>query len=347
MLRTVFDHIRESSTIYDTDTIIEMLKVLHYYGARNEDILVLLGEELASRISSMPIRVQYKAFNVLLKLNLDHLMHASPDTHSLVDDFKLKSESTKCVAHVMQFFKQKSCSLELEESLQHYVIANSSKLSLRDVCQVLSVMVEKDVATPDVLRALAKAVSSILMQDISLEDRSLVWGGDYRISLINLFWGFGKVCFYDEELFASFASLLLGKPDFLLQRPLFFVALSWCCAKARFYSEPVMQSIAEYSLRNLTKFKYRDLALLAYSFASLNYRHHDLLKSAMDRILGDPNHSADIQTCWMTAWAAMVMEQYPVELLSHMLTDNYMKSKLFYYMGTSRGLSWNLPCTCS
>jgi hypothetical protein len=335
MLSTVYDHIRENYMIYDTDTIIEMLTVLHCYGVRNKDILVLLGEELASRTSSMPIRIQYKAFNVLMKLNLDHLMHACPDTNSLVDDLRLRSESSECVAHIMQFFKHMSWSIEVEESLQHYVIANSLKLNLRDICQVLSVMVEKEVATHDVQRALAKAVSSILTQDISIEDRSLVWGGDYRASLISLFWVFGKVCFYDEELFASFASLVLGRPDFLLQRPLFFVALSWCCAKARFYSEPVMQSIAEYSLRNLTKFKYRDLALLVYSFASLNCPHHDLLKSTMYRILRDPNHIADIQTCWMTAWAAMVMEQYPVKLLSHMLTDEYLKSKLhcIYCMG--------------
>ena len=321
-----------------------MLNILHYYRVKNEDVLVPLGEELASRISSMPVRVQHKAFHTLLKLNLDHLIHAchSLDTSSLVDDLNLKSESTKCVARVMQFFQNKSLSTELEESLQHYVISNSFKLSLRDLCQVLSIMIEKKVATDDVLTALAKAVSSILMQDISIEDRWLVWGGDYRVTLVNLFWGFGKACFYDEELFAAFATLLLGKRDLLLERPLFFIALSWCCAKARFYSEPLMQSIAEYSLRNLMKFKHRDLALLVYSFATLNCRHKDLLKSAIDRIVSDPNHDTDIQTCWMTAWAAMVMEQYPVDLLSQMLTDDYMKSKLLTVWGSEYLIAGNV-----
>ena len=328
MLSTVVGHIHDNSMIYNTDTIIEMLEVLRYYRVKNKDILIPLGEELVSRISSMPIRVQYKAYDVLLKLDLDHLMHSCPslDTDSLFDDLKLKSESAKSVAHIMQFFKHKS---EVKESLQHYVITNSFKLSLRDISQVLNVIIEKKVATPDILRALAKAVSSILMQDISVKDRWLVWGGDYDSSLNSLLWGFGKVCFYDEELFAAFTNLMLGKLDLLLQKPNFFTALSWCCAKGRFYSEPVMQSIAEYSLRNLTEFNHRDISLLVYSFAVLNCRHYDLLKSAIDKVLNHPSHITDIQASWVTAWAAIVLEQYPVELLSQILTDNFMKSKLF------------------
>ena len=336
VLSTFVGHIHENSTIYNTDAIIEMLEVLCYYGAKNEDILVPLGEELASRISSMPIHVQNKACHILQKLNLDHLMHTccSLGTDSLVDDLKLKSESAKSVAHMMQFFKHKSWSTELEESLRHYVITNSFKLSLRDIVQMLNVIVEKEVATPDVLTALAKAVSNILMQDISMKERRLVWGRDYDLSLISLFWAFGKLRFYNEELFAAFATLVLGKPDLLLQSPHFFTALSWCCAKARFYSEPVMQSIAEYSLRNLTKFNHRDIGLLVYSFAALNCKHHDLLEAAIDKVLSGPSPIANAQVYWTIAWAAMVLEQYPVELLSQMLTDDYMKGTLF--------LVWNL-----
>ena len=330
-LCTIFGHIRESFATYNTNTIIELLRLLHDYEVKDEDILVPLGKELTSRIPSLPLRFQYTALQILLKLNLDHLVEScgSLDTNSLVNALNLESESTKKIANVMQLSKSNSWSTKLGESLQQYVLTDSFKLNLQDIRQILSVMIEKKIASSDVLRAFAKAVSSILMLDIAVEDRWTVWGSYYPLTINYLLWAFGKMEFYDEELFAAFATLVLGKRDTLFQTPKFYASLSWCCAKARFYSEPLMHSIAEYSLKHLTKFTNQEIAMLVYSFAFLNYRHHDLVNSAIDEVLNRPCHIADYRTCWMMAWGAMVLEQYPVKLLSQMLSDDYMKGKLF------------------
>ena len=207
MLSPIVGHIRENCATYSTDIIIELLRLLYDYEVKDKDILVPLGEELASRISNMPLRFQYTALYTLLKLNLDHLVEAcgSLDSNSLVNALKLESKSATKITK--QSFKGTSWSTELAESLQHYVVTNSLKFNLEDIRQILSVLIEKKIATSEVLRALAKAVSSILMLDIPVEDRWFVWGPYYPLKLNYLVWAFGKMKFYNEELFAAFASL--------------------------------------------------------------------------------------------------------------------------------------------
>ena len=332
-LSTVCSHIRENSAIYSTETIIELLELLHDHEIKHEDMLVSLGEELSSRISSMSLHFQQKILHILQKLNLDQLKEAygSLDTTSFASALKQNSESANNMAYLVQTFKGESWSTELSESLQDYVIASSSKLSLRGIYQILSVMIEKEIATPNVLRTFAKAVSCILTLDIPTEERWQVWGAYYPLSVYNLLWAFGKMNYYDEELYAAFASLIEGPPDSQLHTPRFLANLSWSCAKVRFYSESLMQSIAEHSLRELVDFTNQDIALLVYSFGILNCRHHELFNAAVDKILRDPNHLENSKLCWIIAWVAMVLEQYPERLLSQMLTDDYLKCKLINY----------------
>lgn len=287
-----------------------------------------LGEELASRMSTMSHHFQSKTLHILQKLNFDKGGNGHLDTSSLISTLDLNSDDAKGIVLRMQTIKGKPWSTKLTELVQDYVVTSSLKFSLQDTSRVLTVMIEKDIATLDVLTALAKTVSSILTLDISVVDRWVVWGPQYVNSIVHLLWGFGKVGFYDEELFSAFATLVLGRPDSHLQTPRFFANLSWSCAKVRYYSEPLMQSIAKHSLPKLAEFTGHDAALLVYSFAMLNYKHYQLLNSALDKILSDPNHLENPKLCWMIAWGAMVLEIYPAKLLSQILTDDYLKSKL-------------------
>ena len=331
-LRTVFCRVGEDVVTYSTETVVALLELFHSYGIKNEDVLVLLGKELRSRIDGMSFHSQQRALQVLWKLNLNRLCphYRHLDMTSFINALKHDVANSSTVGYTVYLLKDQIWSDEFKWLLQDYVTANASNLDLRAIYQVLSVMTEKDCVTKSVLKAFAKAVANILTQDLPERDRWEVWGSHYPHSLCNLLSVFAKLRFYDEELYVAFASLVEGTPDLLLLSPRFLSSLSRCCAKARFYSESLMCTIADHSMREMTKFPLQDLGLLIYGFGALNCAHHELFNAAVDKIIDDPCYLHNAILCWITAWVAMVFEQYPEKLLSGMLTDDYLKCKLTF-----------------
>ena len=324
----IFNNMLENSVKYSTSTVIDLLEVLHKYGV-NQDVLVPLAEELASRIQDMSFHHQQQVLHTLWKLNLSHLhlLHESLDTVSFAKALRQNGVNENTVGNTVYSLRSRTWSDELSKSLQDYISENASKLNLRSIYLILSVMIEKGIATKDVLRTFAKSLASILTQDIPVEDRWEEWGSHYPRSLCNLLWAFGKVHFYDEELFLAFASLTQGSPDSLLMTPRFLSNLAWSCAKVRFYSDSLMANIADMSVKSLSEFTNQDIALLLYSFGVLNCRHLELFDLAVEKVVGDPNHLEYIKLCWLIAWVGMVFNRYPQQLLSEMLTDDFLKCK--------------------
>lgn len=329
---TVFSRICDNAGAYNTSVIVDMLELLHKFSVNKQDILVPLAEELVSRFHDMSFHLRQQAVHMLVKLNLNHLhvLHESLDTGSFANALSQNAVNESTVGYTVYSLKSQTWSTELNESLQDYVLENSSKLNLRSIYQILLVMIEKKIATKDILKTFSKAVANILAQDIPVVERWEVWGSHYPQSLCNLLWAFGKVNFYDEELFLAFASLVEGEPDSVLLTPRFLSNLSWSLAKVRFYSESLMGLIADLSMRDLTKFTNQDLALLLYSFGVLNCMHLQLFNGVVEKVVDDPNHLENAKLCWIVAWVAMVLNQYPEQLLSEILTDDYLMCKSLF-----------------
>ena len=340
--RMIFSHIFDRAETYNTDTIMDLLALSHKHGA-NHDNLLPLAEELATRVEDMPYHLQQKALHVLSRLKLTHvdILHESVDVVSFTKSLRQDAVNKDTVGDTVCMLKGHYWSKELCQSLRDYVLMNVSKLSLRSMYQILSIMVDKHIATPDILRACAKAVTAILSRDVPVMDRCEVWGENYSFSLHNLAWIFGKVKFHSEELYHAFASLVEGPNDPWILTPRFISSFAWSCAKARFYSESLMDSIASYALRHLNWYKLADINLLLYGFGALNCHHLDLFNSCVDRIVRHPDHLKNHKICWVIAWVGLVMDQYPERLLSGMLTDDYLKCKLLLNL---KGYDISLCC---
>ena len=325
-----FASICENASVYSTDVIVELLEQSHRCGVNVGDRLMPVAEELASRIDGMSFQGQQRALHTLWKLNLNHLhvAHETLDKVAFAQALRQNTVNEKTVSYTVFSLKDQSWSSELTEALQEYVAANAMGLNLRSVYQILSVMIEKRIATEEVVAGCAQSVAHTLTLDIPVSDRVEVWGSYYPNSLHNLLWAFGRLSFYSEELYSAFSSLVEGDHDPLLQTPRFISNLAWSCAKVRYYSESLMESIADISLKNLTEFKNQDLALLLYSYGFLNCLHLDLLNDSVTKIMRDPDHLDNTKLCWIVAWVSMVLEHYPEKLLSEMLTDDYLKCKL-------------------
>lgn len=328
--RKIFNHVFERAETYNTDTIMDLLALSHKHGANHDNFLLPLAEKLATRVEDMPYHLQQKALHVLSRLELRDVdvLHESVDIVSFTKSLCQNAVNKDTVGDTVFLLKGHYWSKELCRSLHDYVLMNVSKLSLRSVYQILSVMVDKHIATRDIVTACAKAVAAIISQDVSVIDRYEVWGKNYSFSLNNLAWIFGKVKFYNEELYHAFASLVEGPNDPWILTPKFISSFAWSCAKVRFYSESLMDSIANYSVRRLSWYKLADISLLLYSFGALNCRHLDLFNSCVEKIVCHPDHLKNHKVCWVTAWVGLVMDQYPERLLSGMLTDDYLKCKL-------------------
>lgn len=328
--REIFNGMCENAATYDTDTLVELIELLHEYGVTSNDVLLQLVEELGSRMSGMSYHCQQQVLHLLTKLKVNHvsLLHGYRDTVSFTRSLNQNAMNKDTVGRAVVFLRNQYWSNELGKSLQDYVLANASELDLWSVSQILSVMIGKQLATRDIFMVCARTVTNILTRDIPVSDRCEVWGNFYPGVLNGLLRAFGKCKFCDEDLYHAFASLVEGAPDPYLQTSKFISNMSWSCGKVRFYSESLMDSIADHSLRGFPTFSNQDIAVLLYGFGALNCSHLDLFHTMVERVVGDEDHLTNHILCWTIVWVGMVLEQYPGNLLSRMLTDDFLTCKL-------------------
>lgn len=216
---------------------------------------------------------------------------------------------------IMSLVTAGNLDLETKQLLGEYVVAKVPVLNVKFLIQLLASMLQHRCLPHPLLSATAGVVSNIL--DSNTERK-------VGINLGKLFWVFGKVRHHDEQLCASISNYIVnGNKD--LFAPWMTTAIIWYFARVRYYDPEVMEVVAKYALAHVDKYAYRELSSLVYSFGYLNHHHSDLMSAVARRLAGESSVEGNEQTYWMFVWSSMVMDLPFPDVLSLVLTEDFIK----------------------
>ncbi len=147
----------------------------------------------------------------------------------------------------------------------------------------------------------------------------------HPLDLNMLSWSFAAKGAYQEDYFLALAQKFTTTDDPGFFEPRMLSSVAWASSRVRFYSPDLLDCISKHSLEKLDRYNSHDLGNLAYAFARLNHPDRQLLEAIVDRFVSNPRLLENRQSCYNIAWACMVMDFYPVELLQHVLSPDQVE----------------------
>ncbi len=132
----------------------------------------------------------------------------------------------------------------------------------------------------------------------------------------------GRLRIYEESFFQSISQILertSNKSILLSILPSFL----WACTKVRYYSPSLLDSCSGFITGYLNEYSSFDLATLVHAYAKLNHPLPQLI-SSIEKYLLNESVEDNHHLAWTLAWSGMVMGEYPKELLSVILKDDYI-----------------------
>ena len=153
------------------------------------------------------------------------------------------------------------------------------------------------------------------------------------LALAKVFRLFGTVRFYErapelQGFFDSVSEVLVSVRHEEVLRHL-LPSFLWSCSKVRYYNSSLMSHVGEFVLDFLPRFSFQDLNMAVYTYACLNHHLPELVSGLQRLLLSSAalRQPAAQYLVWTLVWAAMVFRDYPKDLLSHVLTDEYIEGK--------------------
>ena len=134
----------------------------------------------------------------------------------------------------------------------------------------------------------------------------------------------GKKCYYNQQFFDTISEVFQKaiNEDLLLSiLPCFL----WTSSRARYYSPSLLNSVGPYILDNLKQYSIQDIDMIVNAYARLNHPFPELIQKMEKFLLSKNELQYERHLAWSVAWAGMVLKEYPKDLLSVILRDDYVK----------------------
>lgn len=136
-------------------------------------------------------------------------------------------------------------------------------------------------------------------------------------------------CFSHQEMFDQIAEGLLRTLDestFRVLLPSFLMA----CKSQRYYNPLLMSHAGKYVIANLKHFDQNEVGTIVHAYARLNHPLPHLIPEVERLILTKHPSNVSSHLLWNLAWSGMVFSEYPKEILTRILTDDYIEGIVLY-----------------
>ena len=152
-------------------------------------------------------------------------------------------------------------------------------------------------------------------------------------SLILILWSIGNQKAYDKGLFERLEREVLSGELVQQYTPRVLATLIWCCARAQYYSEGLLEHLAEQVPHFVDKMTLQDMGMVAYSFAYLNYSCPDLLRTIASRVLLlNESRPVCFQVLLNLSWACLINEVYPRALFDLCMSRKIIERKFINHL---------------
>ena len=297
----------------ESSDVVSLLEVCQHGDFKIHKLVKLLGNLLAQHSNDLCPQSLSKVVTCLRELHEEELANVILMSSSE----QILSERAQDLSHdlIMSLVTSNHMNAHIAQLLGDYVVTKIPTLNFKFLIQLLSEMLQHRCLSRSVLTSSAEAACSLIKNE----------PGEMRnLNLGKLFWVFGKFPHYDEQLCRSVSQFIVNGKDRQFN-PWMLTSIVWYFARVRYYDPVVMETIAQYALRHINRFIFRDLSNLVYSFGSLNHIHHELMSAVAKRLIDEPSTRNNEQTYWMFVWASMVMDVHYSGVLSRVLTEDFIE----------------------
>lgn len=131
--------------------------------------------------------------------------------------------------------------------------------------------------------------------------------------------------FYDQAFFDSVSYVLLtsnSEDMYLCLLPTFLQL----CSFKRYYPRPLLAHVGQFILDNVGRFDYKALDMIVTAHARLYHHLPQLVSKCEGQLLDSGDVWIERRLAWKLAHAGMLFRDYPKELLTVILNDNYIIS---------------------
>lgn len=131
---------------------------------------------------------------------------------------------------------------------------------------------------------------------------------------------------YNQDFFDSISHALLKTTDETLFNAL-LPSFLWVCSRCQHYPRSLLSHAGQYLLQNTEQFNSPDLNMMVHAFAYFDHRVPGLIERVERWLLANGALTVENHLPWTLAWAGMVLQEYPAEMLTSMLSDDYIERK--------------------
>lgn len=127
-----------------------------------------------------------------------------------------------------------------------------------------------------------------------------------------------------QEMFDQIAEMLLRTHDESILQvllPSFLMA----CKSLRYYNPSLMSHAGKFVIDNLKNFDQNEVDTIVHAYAKLNHHVPNFIPEIERWILMKHPNNVSSHLLWSLVWCGMVFSEYPKEVLSRILTDDYIE----------------------
>lgn len=132
---------------------------------------------------------------------------------------------------------------------------------------------------------------------------------------------------YRQEFFESLSEALLKTQSEAVFNAL-LPSFLWVCNRCQHYPKDLLTHTGNHLLDNMCQFNSADINMMVHAFAKFNHHVPGLIDRIERWFFENETLTFENHLPWTLAWAGMVFAEYPRDMLSAILNDEYIEGKI-------------------
>lgn len=137
---------------------------------------------------------------------------------------------------------------------------------------------------------------------------------------------FGFHQLYDQNFFDAVSNALLKTQSETVFNAL-LPSFMWVCSRRQHYPMELFSRAGDHILSNFNRFTSPDMNMMVHAFAKFNHHVPGLIHGIEQWFFANERLDYRNHLPWTLAWAGMVFSEFPKEILTAILSDDYIEGE--------------------
>lgn len=131
---------------------------------------------------------------------------------------------------------------------------------------------------------------------------------------------------YHQDFFDAVSDALLQTQNETIFSAL-IPSFMWVCSRRQHYPAALFSRAGGHVLSNMRRFSSPDMNMIVHAFAKFNHHVAGLIHQIEEWFFANETLDPRNHLPWTLAWAGMVFAEYPKQMLTAVLTDDYIEGE--------------------